>query len=415
MAKKTAVTTNNTQNEKRLHNAEELFDTIKEADAKKPDGDDDEPEPEPGECDDFWDFLDDDDFGEDDPDPDDADFEDSVLTADTEPVAEASVKEEIPFYDGRYTPYKKHVDVNNETEVDLNNPVSIFNYLKSRVYKQDKYCRDAAMILYNHINGKTSANLVCGPAGCGKTHVWECLNEIYPKIIIVNAATLSKDGWKGENKVTSFLSLVDFQEPDYIIVFDEFDKCAAPQHSSGGENTSAGIQSEFLKLVEGCLVPTKRDGIGEMKIDTSPMSFVFCGSFAIKAGEIAESRSSNGFGFGAQKREVRAFSSELSIKDVIDFGVIHELASRIIRMTNVRPLTLEDYCYLLTKHPASPVKKIEEQYGIKLRLSKKKCEEIGQKAFESGLGIRNATAQLQQIVDDRIFEGFSKEVNAHVL
>ncbi len=369
--------------EKRLGSAEELTKLIKVS------------ENEESSEDDFWDEMD--------------DFDDEDLIDESDTECANSSTEEIPFYDARYTPRIPCVKNNTESDVNLKNPQAIYNYLREHVYKQDEYCKAAAMILYNHINGHTSANMVCGPAGCGKTHVWECLGEIYPKILIVNAATITKEGWKGDNKVTGFLNLVDFNDPDYIVVFDEFDKCAAPQYASGGENVSASIMSEFLKLVEGDFVSTRRDGLGEIKIDTNPMSFVFCGSFAIKAKEIADKKSSNGFGFETKRTEVRSFADKLTIQDIIDFGVIPELASRIRRIVNVRPLTLEDYCYLLTEHPASPVKKIEKQYDMKLRLSKKKCEEIARNAFESGLGIRNATTQLQSIIDKRIFDGFKAE------
>ena len=48
----------------------------------------------------------------------------------------------------------------------LDNPRKIYEYLRSKVYKQDKACKAAAMILYNHIHGKiTSRNFFCGN-GC---------------------------------------------------------------------------------------------------------------------------------------------------------------------------------------------------------------------------------------------------------
>lgn len=434
MAKKTSKSAGVVKEDKRIKDVEELYDLINSMVIGFDDeaADDDDPDKVfDDEDSDLFDYdpedIDDEDFdpldydSEDlDDDFDTDDFDHDVPHDETEPGSEVRseepVKEEIPFYDGRYTPHKVQKKEDSDPKVDLENPYAIYEFLRERIYKQDKYCRDAAMILYNHIKGQTSANIVCGPAGCGKTHVWECLSEIYPKIIIVNAATITKDGWKGDNKTTSFLSLVDFREPDYIIVFDEFDKCAAPQFATGGENVSASVQSEFLKLVEGQLVSTKRDGMGEIKIDTTPMSFVFCGSFAAKAGEIAKKKSSNGFGFESRKDEVKVFASELTMKDVIDFGIIPELASRVRRLTNVRPLTLKDYCYLLREHPASPVKMMEKQYNMKLNLPKKKCEEIARNAFESGLGIRNATAQLQRIIDDMIFNEFmNEEVSDHVL
>ena len=133
--------------------------------------------------------------------------------------------EEIPFYEEGYVPRRDRVA---QTSVDLTNPKRIYEYLRENVYKQDKYCRDAAMILYNHIRGITSRNIVCGPAGCGKTFVWECLKKIWPQIIFVDSSTLTKTGWKGNHTISDFLARVDFRNEDYIIVFDEFDKCVAP-------------------------------------------------------------------------------------------------------------------------------------------------------------------------------------------
>ena len=266
--------------------------------------------------------------------------------------------EEITFYDDRYS-VTEAIKVNTGMEVDLNNPARIYNYLLTKVYKQDDYCRNAAMILFDHLRGITSRNIVCGPAGSGKTYVWECLRAIYPRIIVVNAATLSCEGWRGENKVTSFLDRVDIEKTDCIVVFDEFDKCASPKTNSGGENVSASLQSEFLKLVEGEVVKTKREN-KDISIDTSNMSFVFCGSFAQKATEIAEKASSSGFGFGSEKKESALFERELTIEDVVEFGVIPELASRCTRIVNVRPLTQDDFVYLITKHSGSPVKLIED-------------------------------------------------------
>ncbi len=308
----------------------------------------------------------------------------------------------VPFYEPGYIPVS-HRKV--EISVDLSNPKTIYDYLSQNVYKQDKYCRTAAMILYNHIRGITSRNIVCGPAGCGKTLVWQSLKKIWPRILFVDSSTLTKTGWKGNNNIAGFLGRIDLEHQDYIIVFDEFDKCATPQTTSSGENTSAAIQSEFLKIVEGTEIPVKMDK-GERIIDTSKMSFVFCGSFAQKAEEIKEECSSSGFGFGAERQEAKAFENELTINDVIDFGVIPELASRTTRIINVRPLTLDDYKYLITEHPASPLKKLEKMYRRSFDLSEERIEEIAHNAFDSGLGIRNVTAQLQQIMDDSIFESF---------
>ena len=176
-------------------------------------------------------------------------------------------------------------------------------------------------------------------------------------------------------------------------------------HSIQRENVSATLQGEFLKIVEGTQIPVKVDQTEHM-IDTSKMSFVFCGSFAIKADEIRERSKTSGLGFGAEKHEEKQFEKELSMKDVIDFGVIPELASRTTRIINVRPLTLDDYRFLIADHSGSPMRRLERVYDRKFRLSKAKIDDIAKNAFDSGLGIRNVTAQLQQIMDERIFNSF---------
>lgn len=311
---------------------------------------------------------------------------------------------EHPFYEPGYIPSR---DTKTEIKVDLMNPKKICEFLLERVYKQDDYCRDASMILYNHLRGITTRNIVCGPSGCGKTLVWQSLKKVFPRIIFVDSSTLTKTGWKGNNNISDFLKKVDVDHQNCIIVFDEFDKCVAPQHTTGGENVSANLQSEFLKILEGAEFTVKTED-GEKTVDTSKMSFVLCGSFGAQAETISERKSSGGFGFGVERKKPEMFEEELTVRDLIDYGLIREVASRVTRVINIRPLTLADYRYLITSHSASPIRRIEEIYGMKLSLSKKKIDEIARSAYESGLGIRNVTAQLQQIMDRRIFESFDE-------
>ena len=308
------------------------------------------------------------------------------------------------FYETGFIPFENTNEEFDKT-VNLSNPVSIKEYLLKHVYKQEKYCRDAAMILYDHLKGIRSCNFVCGPSGSGKTYVMEVLKRIFPRIVIINSANLSKDGWNGDNKVLSFLDRVDMEKQDYIVVFDEFDKCVCSKTNSANENVSESIMSEFLKLVEGEIVTVKREG-NNITYDTSKMTFVFCGSFAEKAKAIAKKESNSGFGFSREEKHVKAFEKELELDDLIDYGLITELASRVTRLINVRPLTMEDFEYLLTEHPGSPIKLIESKYSLKLNISPDKCSEIARNAFKSGLGVRNANAQLQRIVDDTILQSF---------
>ena len=312
------------------------------------------------------------------------------------------------FYETDYIPFSGKT---NPMDVDLMNPTNIYGFLQDNVYKQDEYCKKSAMLLYNHARGIPSRLIVCGPSGNGKTLVAEQIKKLWPKTIIVNAATLTKEGWVGSNKVSSFLDMVDSAEPDYIVVFDEFDKIVQPHHSSSGEDASAYIQSEFLKLLEGEQVKVVKREMGKeivSIIDTSKMSFIFCGSFAVKANDIAKKNSTKAIGFTGADYVEKPYSKELTINDIIDYGLIPEIASRVSDVVNVKPLTLKDYEYLLTDHPASPVKKIEEDYQVKLHITKKKLRAIAKEAYESNLGVRYANSKLRRLVDLQIFDSFER-------
>ena len=312
--------------------------------------------------------------------------------------------EKNKFYDEAFKPFQSR---NNVPDVDLSNPYEIYEYLKKNVYKQDNYCMKAAMLLYNHARGVRSRVIVCGPPGNGKTLVAEQIRTLWPKTIIVNAATITKEGWTGNIKVSSFLELVNPTDPSYIVVFDEFDKIIQPHHTSDGENVSAYIQSEFLKLVEGQV--TKLPGRDSNRfVDTSKMSFMFCGSFAAKADEIARSNSVKTIGFTAQEHIEEPYDKELTLNDIVDFGLIPEIASRSTDVINVRPLTLRDYMYLIAEHEASPVKKIEQEYGLKIDVSSKMLKKIATEAYKSRLGVRYANSRIRRMVDAELFPSFEK-------
>ena len=136
-------------------------------------------------------------------------------------------------------------------------PKMIYKYLDGKVWKQDEAKQAAAMLAYNALNRgiKTNAFFV-GPTGCGKTHIWRCLQELYPqRIVIVDASSLTQDGWKGETKWGDLLRdpILQMDRPS-ILVMDEADKFLIPRYTSYGDNVSHGVASEGLKILEGTRV-----------------------------------------------------------------------------------------------------------------------------------------------------------------
>ena len=71
-----------------------------------------------------------------------------------------------------------------------------------------------------------------------------------------------------------------------------------------------------------------------------------------------------------------------------------------------RPLTLDDYVYLVSEYEGSPIKSLERRYGMRLEITDEQKREIAHNAYKSGLGIRNVSAQIQRMMDERIFDQF---------
>ncbi len=305
--------------------------------------------------------------------------------------------------------YNKHSSLNKKEEDILSNPVSIYNHFKKHIYKQDEYIRNLALFLFNHINGRTSILLATGPPGNGKSFAAEKLQELYPSTIIWDSSTLSKDGWSGSNKIQDILKeSLKYKNP--IIVLDEFDKMCQPQFSHN-TNISLAMQAEFLKLFEGSVIPVKSAN-GSYNINTQKYSWLLLGSFSNKADELAENNSSSGIGFESLKNEHQPYDQPLTIKDLTDYGMIKEIASRITKICHTEPLTCDDYYYLLTKNRSSLLKEVEKKYGFPLNLSDNRIRSLADECFKNGLGIRSITHKLTCIADEQLFEQF-RSSNIH--
>lgn len=142
-------------------------------------------------------------------------------------------------------------DTNSTDSVDdiLGSPAKIYEYLDSRVYGQKEAKKAAAMLLWNHANGRRQNVLFAGPTGCGKTEIFRQLAKIYPNIVIHNATSLTGTGWKGNTKVRNLFDGVDQDKMSHlIIVLDEADKMF---EDADDRHYSYIVQNELLKVLEG--------------------------------------------------------------------------------------------------------------------------------------------------------------------
>lgn len=320
-----------------------------------------------------------------------------------------TVRRYIPWYSDEY-----RISSRASAKGDCYNmtPVEIWNELKKSVIDQDEACRKVALMVYQHLHGHRFVGMIAGPTGCGKSFIADKLSEMYPGLIYIrDISNVTCDGWSGGKKVRTLFEGVDVPEegekrPMPIIFLDECDKMFTPRHTSGSENVSEQIQSEFLTVIHGSSFRTWEDrSSGRYRVlDTGKISFMFAGAFEKKANSIAEKEGGPALGFGSHLSKTKSYSRELTMEDIHEAGCINELCGRVQRLVNLRPFSEESYCRILGDHNKGPVRELEEEFGIRLEISGKKAEELARIAYSSGLGIRGIRNALREHIDELMWE-----------
>ena len=159
-------------------------------------------------------------------------------------------------------------------------------------------------------------------------------------MVIIDASTLTAEGWKGSNKISSiFRSIRPDRRGRCILVLDEFDKVLEPQYGAQGTNYSDLIQNQLLRL---CDHDTLFFGAGDdsdsaLSVDCAGVSVVMLGAFcaaAVSARRTAQKH----IGFGsAPAGDIQA--EEITVDDLISRTACGaELAGRINRIVCMDPL-----------------------------------------------------------------------------
>lgn len=286
-------------------------------------------------------------------------------------------------------------------------PREIYKWLEEHIYGQKEAVRAAAMLIFNHMHGRKRNVLFVGPTGCGKTEIWRACSTVFPNIRIIDSNVISQEGWSGSFKLSNIFDGMSQQDAEHsIIVFDEFDKLCEPKIGSGGTNHSLGLQNELLKPIEGGQVHLKK-----YDVDTSEISFVFCGSFERLMEMKTERTQAIGFGAGA-KKEATHFMYENTIQpaDLVRYaGMRQEIAGRIQQIVQLSPMTAEDYRAILKDRHISPLRQLERQYEIKLHLDKCMEEKLAQEAEETRMGVRYLRSRIQQMLDEQMFQNYDQK------
>lgn len=296
----------------------------------------------------------------------------------------------------------------------LSSPAKIYEYLDRRVYGQKEAKRAAAMLLWNHVNGRRQNVLFAGPTGCGKTEIFRQLAKLYPNIVIHNATSLTGAGWKGNTKVRNLFDGVDQDKMSHLIfVLDEADKMF---EDADDRHYSYIVQNELLKVLEGDMVhfdgnPSNSEPA--LDIDTSNVSFVFLGSFdsMVRAKEVAVNKSrAIGFGAVSSDESFDGYRSTFTQEDLVQYANVRcEIAGRIGNIVQLREMTEDDFYAILNDKRISPVRKLSDYYGVKLKMSETAKHKLAKEAAENGMGVRFIHSQIQRRLDYELFENCDRK------
>jgi ATP-dependent Clp protease ATP-binding subunit ClpX len=313
-------------------------------------------------------------------------------------------------------------------------PRQIFERLDRYVIGQEEAKRAVAIAAHNHLKRiqarrlrrgsliKKSNILLIGPTGSGKTHIARNLAEILSvPFTTVDATEYTEAGYYGKDvevMISDLLFKANHSVEDTqrgIIFIDEVDKIA--RRSQGARNGAGsrdiggeGVQQALLKLLEGreVFVPmnvtqawNKSDFV---QIDTKDILFICAGTFS-DLHEYGDG-GARALGFGAEEA-VRKARRRITVKELVDFGMLAEFLGRLPVMVQLNALGEEDLLRVLTEPPDSVLREFRELLAfdeIELDFTQEALRAVVRFSVEKGLGARGLRSILEHVMSDVMFE-----------
>lgn len=246
---------------------------------------------------------------------------------------------------------------------------------------------------------------LAGATGSGKSYIIRSIADICGlRFRQVDSTSLTQAGVRGKN-IAHFIDEIisedrTFFENGGILNLDEVDKTF---FKNDPHYDAYSVQQDFLKLLEG--------GDYTYTVDNRTKTINLDRTLILLSGACANitkilkrkhcERVAIGFSNGGKaKTEIEDYASLITLEDLIAYGMMPELASRVNTVIHIPKIDLDGYRMLLTADAkSSAINRFKNQFamrGVQFDVSAEAVEHIAAECVKRDVGARSVQAILNE-------------------
>ncbi len=254
-----------------------------------------------------------------------------------------------------------------------------------------------------------TAAFALGSTGSGKTYVIRKLcNMVQLGFGVIDGSSLSRSGYKGINLGSAIKKIVT-SNPDFnngfVIFIDEADKFFFTGHSY---HDASNVQYDMLKLLDSDTYSFDAGDNETQSVDISKTLFIFGGACS-KITDILRKnhgKAQSSIGFGSKlsedvkgENDYDSLILSATAEDLVQYGMLRELSSRVNSVIPFKTLGKEDYDVLLSDAKCSSLSRFRNllaSQGLRLQISDSAKELIQAECIQRNAGARSVDTILSE-------------------